>query len=335
MKVALVMAVYNGEEYLQETLNSILSQTYQPLEIILVNDGSTDSTTEILNAITDQRVKIIHLEVNKGVANGLNVGISQTEAEWIAIHDADDLSLPQRIEEQVNYLKANPDVVAVGSFIQCIAGGNLSDGQKAHMLSNERYKNSILSWEKIREELFKGCPITHGSLLMSKDAFLQAGRYDPQYKIASDYEFFTRLAAVGPVEIVPKVLYKYRISPNSLSNSNVLETSKEFLLSSTKFIRKHCFTGKKGEPVVVVHGTKAGCIAFTKIMQKEGIFHPRINLFLNGRKDMRKSYELYKLGKIDAFIILSNAPVENQLINYLSDKGLKLNKDYFTLWSAL
>ncbi|MEH7375151.1 glycosyltransferase family 2 protein [Neobacillus drentensis] len=122
MKVALVMAIYNGEEYLQETIDSILSQTYQPLEIIFVNDGSTDSTSKILDAIDDPRVKIIHLEGNKGVANGLNVGISQTEAEWIAIHDADDLSLPQRIEEQVNNIKANPHVVAVASFIECIAG---------------------------------------------------------------------------------------------------------------------------------------------------------------------------------------------------------------------
>jgi glycosyltransferase involved in cell wall biosynthesis len=329
------MAIYNGEKYLQETIDSILSQTYQPLEIIFVNDGSTDSTSKILDALTDQRVKIIHLEVNKGVANGLNVGISQTEAEWIAIHDADDLSLPQRLEEQVNYIKANPYVVAVGSFIKCIAGGELSDGQRAHMVSNERYKNSILSWEQIKEELFKGCPITHGSLLMSRDAFLQAGRYDPQYKIASDYEFFTRIAAIGPVEIVPKVLYKYRISPNSLSNSNVFETSKEFLISSTKFIRKNCFSKKKREPIVVVHGTKAGCIAFAKIMQEEGIFHTRINLMLNGIKDMKKSYGLYKQGKIDAFIILSNAPAGMSFINYLSDKGLKLNKGYFTLWSAL
>ena len=127
MKVALVMAVYNGEEYVQETIKSILSQTYQHLEIVIVNDGSTDSTSKILDAIIDRRVKIIHLEVNKGVANGLNVGIGQTEAEWIAIHDADDLSLPRRIEEQVDYIQAHPYVVAVGSFIQCIAGGNLSD----------------------------------------------------------------------------------------------------------------------------------------------------------------------------------------------------------------
>ncbi|MEH7375150.1 hypothetical protein [Neobacillus drentensis] len=203
------------------------------------------------------------------------------------------------------------------------------------MVSNERYKNSILSWGQIKEELFKGCPITHGSLLMSRDAFLQAGRYDPQYKIASDYEFFTRIAAIGPVEIVPMVLYKYRISPNSLSNSNVFETSKEFLTSATRFIRKNCFSNKKGKLVVVVHGTEAGCIAFEKIMKEEGIFHTRIYLMINGIKDMNKSHRLYKQGKIYAFIILSNAPAGNQLINYLSEKGLKLNNDYFTLWSAL
>ncbi|MBV7504080.1 hypothetical protein KW850_02215 [Bacillus sp. sid0103] len=86
---------------------------------------------------------------------------------------------------------------------------------------------------------------------------------------------------------------------------------------------------------MVVHGTEAGCIAFEKIMKEEGIFHTRIYLMINGIKDMNKSHRLYKQGKIDAFIILSNAPAGNQLINYLSEKGLKLNNDYFTLWSAL
>lgn len=335
MKVALVMAVYNGEEYLQDTIDSILAQTYQPLEIIFVNDGSTDSTREILDSIDDDRVKTIHLEVNQGVANGLNVGISASEAEWIAIHDADDISFPERITEQVAYIKANPHVVAVGSFIKCIAGNHLSDGQIAYMKKNQDYKNSILSWEQIKEELFKGCPITHGSLVMSKEAFNKAGRYDPCYRIASDYEFFTRLAAVGPVEIVPKVLYQYRISPNSLSNSNVLETSNEFLISSAKFIRRQCFSAKQGKPVVAVHGTWAGCQAFEKLMAEEDIFTAKTMLFKTGIPAIKKSYRRFKAGKIDAYIILANSPAENQLISYLTKKGLKWNQDYFTLWSAL
>jgi glycosyltransferase involved in cell wall biosynthesis len=84
MKVSLVMGVYNGERFLNETLDSILAQTYSNLEIIIVDDGSTDSTAEILNSIKDERLRIIHLDKNRGVANALNVAISQAKGDWIS-----------------------------------------------------------------------------------------------------------------------------------------------------------------------------------------------------------------------------------------------------------
>lgn len=335
MKVSLAMSVYNGEEYLKETIDSILAQTYSNLEIIIVNDGSTDSTWKILSEINDERVKVIHLDVNKGVANGLNLAIAQAKGDWIAIHDSDDISLPNRIDEQVAYAKSNPHVVAIGSFIECIEGKNISASKIAHMKNLERYKNSIVTWEQIKVDLFKGCPITHGSLLMLKDAYLKAGRYDPQYKIASDYEFFTRISAVGPIENVPKVLYKYRISPNSLSNSNVIETSNEFLIASTRYIKNHCFAYKKSKPAVVVHGTKEGCETFSKIMTNKEIVDVPIILLGFEEEKMKEIDKFYKDGEIDAFIILTNAPDEFKIIRYLEKRGLKLNEDFFTLWSAL
>ena len=335
MKVSLVMSVYNGEEYLQETIDSILAQKYPDLEIIIVNNGSTDSTAKILNEINDERVKIIHLYMNQGVANGLNTAISHAEGDWIAIHDADDISLPNRIEEQVAYIQANPHVVAVGSFIQCIAGNNISHSKIEHMKNLQRYKNSIITWEQIKTDLFKGCPITHGSLLMSKEAYLKAGRYNTQYKIASDYDLFTHLSAIGPIENIPKVLYKYRISSNSLSNSNVFETSNEFLLASTKYIRNYCFSQKENAPSIIVFGSKKGCETFKELMYTENNFNVHKMMFRYRKEELAKAYIDYKEGKFDAFVILTSASEDKNLLKFLKEKGLKQNSDFFTLWSAL
>ena len=117
MDVSVVMAVHNGQEYLREAVESVLLQTYTDLELIIVNDASTDKTGEILERINDERVKVIHLAENRGAAAALNLGIEQAKGDWIAIHDADDISYPHRIERQMRYLQDRPGTVAVGSFI--------------------------------------------------------------------------------------------------------------------------------------------------------------------------------------------------------------------------
>jgi glycosyltransferase involved in cell wall biosynthesis len=332
MKVAVVMGVYNGEAYLRETIDSILAQTYKDIEVIIVNDGSTDTTAKILEQITDERVNIIHLDVNQGAANALNIAIKQTEAGWIAIHDADDISLPDRIQEQVTYIQANPEVVAVGSFIECIKGNNISDSRTTGMA---RTKNSIITWEQIKEGLFQGCPLTHGSMLFSKEAYLKAGGYDTSYQIAYDYDLYTRLVSVGPIENVPKVLYQYRISSNSLSNLDVVKTSNEFLIACCKYIRSYWFSSKVNAPRVVVFGTKEGCRTFEDLMLNKAILNVREKISGFKEDKIKQVYKDFKKGNIDAFIILSNAPDENKIKSLLEQKGLTLNKKTFTLWCAI
>lgn len=334
MKVSMVMAVYNGEEYLGEAINSILAQTYQELEIIIVNDCSTDSTAKILEEINDVRVKIIHLAANGGAANALNTAIDRAEGDWIAIHDADDISLPNRIEEQVSYITSNPNVVAVGSLIECIGENEEPDSKTIQMRKLENSKNSIVTWKQIKEMLYLGSPLTHGSMFISKSAFTRIGGYDSQYKIAYDYDLYMRLAHIGHIENVPKVLYKYRILNNSLSNKNLLETSNEFLLALTKYIRSYRFKSIKKKPSIVLYGTKQGCQYFNWLKEIREYFDVATTINDYNEEKVRYAFSEYTKGQIDGFIILSNAPQANTLIDFLVRKGLRLNKHYFTLWSA-
>ena len=109
MLVSVVMAVYNGEKFLQKAIDSILAQSYQEIEVIVVNDGSIDTTKKILDQVEDERVRIIHLERNQGAANALNIAIDNAMGQWIAIHDADDISYSNRILEQVRFLRKIPN----------------------------------------------------------------------------------------------------------------------------------------------------------------------------------------------------------------------------------
>ena len=105
IRVSVVIPCYNGEKYLLETVNSVLNQSLSNWELIVVNDASTDKTTEILSKIQDKRLKVIHLNENKGIGNGRNLGMEISQGEFIAFLDADDLFLPENLAEKVNFLE--------------------------------------------------------------------------------------------------------------------------------------------------------------------------------------------------------------------------------------
>ncbi|MEW9669180.1 glycosyltransferase family 2 protein [Ammoniphilus sp. 3BR4] len=121
-EVSVVMAVFNGEDYLQEAVNSILKQTYRNFEFIIINDGSHYHTKEILDRIPDPRVKTYHFRKNRGVSFGRNFGIQKAIGRWIVLQDDDDISHPTRIEQQLRYIKSNPGLVAAGCLVQFIEG---------------------------------------------------------------------------------------------------------------------------------------------------------------------------------------------------------------------
>jgi GT2 family glycosyltransferase len=250
MGISVVTAVHNGAAFLNDAIGSILAQTEQDFEYIIVNDGSTDRTQEILGQIQDPRVKIIHQAENMGAAHCLNLAISQAGGDWIAVQDADDISLPNRLERQVDFLKNHPETGLAGSYVKCLyEGRELQKRAKA----TEQQMNSQSS------DLIYGSSFCHGTFMFSKKIFQAIGGYSPKFKIAYDYDLLVKFWQHGPVRKIPEVLYSYRLQEKSLSSRDLFATNKESMEVSIKAI--HACMEEDPRDFLIL-GTPAACRFF-------------------------------------------------------------------------
>lgn len=211
-EVSVVMGVYNGAEYLEQTLASILSQEACNLEFIVVDDGSTDGTGRILDewALRDKRLRVIYQQ-NNGLTHALIRGCTEAQGEFIARQDAGDVSLPGRLSAQCTYLRNNTDTVLVASGTRFIgpAGEVLYEIMCAEDDLGEGL--SYLDVQKIQG------PPHHGSTMFRKDAYLSTGGYRPVFVVAQDIDLWLRLVEVGKCWGLDKVHYQARLAVNSIS----------------------------------------------------------------------------------------------------------------------
>lgn len=207
--VSVIMSVYNGETYLNESIDSILSQTYRNFEFIIVNDGSTDGTRDILSSYNDSRLRIIH-QPNRGVSKAKNRAIKLCKGVYFAIQDADDISLEKRLEVQVDFLESHPEIAVVGGFNQQIYP------------HRPRFTQTNI-WptepEKIRRILPQKNCMCHGSAMFRRSVIDLVGMYDESLRFAHDWDLFLRISERFDLAIIPQVLYKLRIHPDSLTRT--------------------------------------------------------------------------------------------------------------------
>jgi glycosyltransferase involved in cell wall biosynthesis len=207
------MPVYNGERYLRPALDSILAQTFADFELIAVDDGSRDASLPTLREYEakDSRVRVVS-RANTGIVGALNDGLDAARGELIARMDADDISLPQRLEKQVAFLRANPDHVLVGSQVMLIdpEGADLCPKRDTEF-THDRIDSAHLNhrW-----------PLVHPTVLMRKSALDAVGRYRTKYQWLEDLDLFLRLAEVGKLSSVPDVLLRYRLHTGSVCHTH-------------------------------------------------------------------------------------------------------------------
>lgn len=208
-KVSVLMSVYSDDRYLREAVDSILNQTFTDFEFIIVDDGSTDSTCEILAGyvIQDPRIVLIRNQENIGQTKSLNKGLARAQGEYIARQDADDVSMPERLSAQVAFLKDNPDVGLLGSAYHIIdAEGHLLYTVQPPCAPDE-VGRTLPEWN---------C-ICHGAALYRRQCLTSVGLYRELFAPTEDYDLWLRIAERFRVANLSDVLYRYRIRPGSLS----------------------------------------------------------------------------------------------------------------------
>ncbi len=210
--VSVVMSVYNGAHYLRASLDSVLCQQGVDFEFVVVDDGSTDETPLILReyAKQDARVRVSSQE-NTGLTVALIHGCAIARGEFIARQDADDISMPGRLARQVRLLRSDPRLVFVSSHADVIG----PDGE--WLLTHERPADSF----EATERLLNGGegPPGHGSVMVREAAYEAVGGYRREFYFAQDCDLWLRLAEVGRLGYVPLVLYRYRVTPHSISGN--------------------------------------------------------------------------------------------------------------------
>ncbi|MDL2257322.1 glycosyltransferase [Bacteroidales bacterium OttesenSCG-928-I14] len=204
--ISVLMPVYNGERYLKEAIESILNQTYEDFELVIINDGSTDNSEQIILSYDDKRIKYCPSIKNEGLIKTLNKGIDFCSGKWIARMDADDISLPERFEKQINFLEQHPEFVMLGAYMGKID----KEGKR-----KEKY-NRFIPNHLLKEQLFFRNYFAHSSMMIRKDILMEF-RYDSNYPCAEDYFLWSQIALKYPVANLPEELVLYRVHSESIS----------------------------------------------------------------------------------------------------------------------
>lgn len=196
--------MYNGELVIQESLDSILNQTFKDFELLVINDGSTDKCAEKVKAYADPRIRLVHNEVNMSLVPTLNKGIQLAKGEYIIRMDQDDVCLETRFEKQVEFMDLNPDVVVCGTWFELMNTGQVIK----HPTTDKA----------LRVQMFINTPLAHPTVIIRKNILIENNlEYDNFYKNGEDYEFWYRLSKFGLLANLPEVLLRYRVHSNQIT----------------------------------------------------------------------------------------------------------------------
>jgi len=204
--VSVLMGVWNGAPQVREAVESVLSQTMADLELIVVDDDSTDATPGILASFRDPRLQVIR-RARGGLTSALNAALRLSQAPLVARLDADDVALPARLERQLAFLSAHPDVGLVGTAAREVD----ASGREVAIVRSPADDTGI------RRALIRRNPFVHSSVVMRRAALEQAGGYDEAFPVAQDYDLWMRMSRVTRMANLPEPLVVRRLRPGRVS----------------------------------------------------------------------------------------------------------------------
>jgi len=268
--VSVLLPVHNGARYLESATRSILNQTHRELELIVVDDGSTDGSAEIVAALGDPRVRLIRNERNLGLPASLNRGLSAARAGIVARQDADDLSHPQRLERQLGFLDRHPEVGLVGTQAWIMDEAGRCRGSRTHACTHES-----LVWELMFDNAF-----IHTSVTFRRHVILgEHGGYDEAWAYNQDYDLWTRLIKSTRLANLPDRLVASRDHSRSMTR-NMIEVA---ATANRRLLARN---------LPLVFGSLSGDTVELVARAREGMSADDLRRFLPILEDWRRSYRL-------------------------------------------
>jgi glycosyltransferase involved in cell wall biosynthesis len=236
--VSIILPVYNCEKYIRKTIDSVLNQTYSNFELLVIDDGSTDATSIIVQSFIDNRIQLIQFKKNKGLIEVLNHGIKIAKGKYIARLDGDDICLPTRLEKQVNWLEKKQKTAVVATQISFINEDDETTGDwQLDIQTNTA--------DQIRKAMLWECCIAHPSVMMRAEIIKQY-QYSIRQKHTEDYDLWLQILSDGfCIEKIPEQLLQYRVHTQSVTGSfhrkknpffTVANTKRKFLINQIKKI---------------------------------------------------------------------------------------------------
>lgn len=208
-EISILMPVYNGEAFVSRAVVSILEQTFEDIELIAVDDASTDGSLKILEDYSgkDSRIKIIKNKENMGLTRSLVKAAGIAEGEYIVRQDSDDISLPQRLGKQLGFMKQNPSYGAIGTSAHII-------DKNGDIIKNANVPNT---WFMTKQILRFGNCFVHGSMMIRKDVYLRAGGYREAFSVGQDFDLWLRISRLAKLKNLRERLYQWRETGDNIS----------------------------------------------------------------------------------------------------------------------
>lgn len=253
--ITVLMPAYNVEKYIREAIDSVLNQSFSDFELLIVDDGSRDTTADIINAYSDKRIRLIQ-QLNGGVSAALNTGLKQAKGRYIARFDADDVCYPFRLEQQFQFMESHPDYVLIGSDADYMS----EEGEFLFTNNNIGYSN-----EEIQSRVDVYCPFIHSTVMYKKEVVERLGGYEVLAFTFEDYFLWKKLIKEGKVCNFKTPLIKVRFNASSVTIDEK-DRGTEFTRLKRKALETGKITNEEGARM------KAGLASLSK-EKKESSYH--------------------------------------------------------------
>jgi len=210
-KISVIMSVYNEEKYLKDSIESILNQTFKDFEFLIINDSSIDNSLNIIKSYKDPRIRVINNSKNIGLSKSLNIGLQHAQGQYMARMDADDISLPNRLEEQLKFLEINKDITLIGCQVELIDENNQIIGYK---------KSRPKDFDIVKFWIITKNPFIHSTFFLKMEEIKKINGYNEKYKYSQDFEICSRLIEKKyKIVNMPSYLLKFRRHNKSITKT--------------------------------------------------------------------------------------------------------------------